>query len=137
MKRTLKIAVLVIFILVIGSALAFQKGLKMEPVSGTATLSWEKVDDTSITGYKIYYGENHRNNDCPPGGYKKNIEVGKIFEYTLNDLEPGQTYYFSVSALNAARKESCFSPETSKKISPAWKLYLGSLWKKIRGYYNR
>lgn len=103
-----------------------------EPPRGKAILSWSKVEDSSVSSYKIYYGKNRRNGDCPDGGYEKSKEVGNIGEYTLSDLEPGETYYFSVSAKNSAGKESCFSDEMNKKIPSKSKLFWETVWQKIR-----
>lgn len=128
MKRTLKIVALAILILVIGLWLFFRSERKIGTVKGTATLSWEKGEDANVASYKIYYGTAKRNSDCPPGGYEKNQEVGDVSEFTLDDLESGTTYYFSVSALNAAKKESCFSAEMKKEIPSAMMLNFSALW---------
>lgn len=105
-------------ILAVGGWLLAHAGtLKTMLAKGTATLSWDKVEDKGVTDYKIYYGTTPRNADCPPGGYAENQSVGNVSEHTLLNLEPGRTYYFSVTAYNAQKKESCFSEETQKTIS--------------------
>ncbi|MDR3559311.1 MAG: fibronectin type III domain-containing protein, partial [Candidatus Pacebacteria bacterium] len=89
-------------------------------VQGTAMLSWNGVSDSNISGYKIYYGTEPRNGNCPPGGYAQNINVGKNTRYTLKNLALGKTYYFSVTSYDSSGKESCFSKEMKKAIAPSF-----------------
>lgn len=133
MKKVLKFGGLILIIAAIGVwTLARSGKLELGPARGVATLSWEKGDDKSVTEYRIYYGASPRSGDCPPGGYEKNQSAGKNSEYVLADLEPGRVYYFSVSALNGAGKESCFSEEMKKEIASAPELYWEMFWKNIK-----
>jgi chitinase len=116
MKKYLKIIILGLFVLGI-LAFIFFRHYSPNASVGFATLSWNKNTDASITGYKIYYGTKPRSNDCPSGGYDNNIDVKNKTKYSFNDLQPGKTYYFSVTSYNGSGKESCFSPEMKKKIS--------------------
>jgi len=86
-------------------------------VMGDATLNWNPSAEEDLKGYRIYYGENPRTNDCPKGGYVEKIDVGKNTSYKVNNLENGKTYYFSVTSYNNGGKESCFSEEMHKTIS--------------------
>jgi hypothetical protein len=134
MAQKRKIIILAVLILGVFFWLLKSSGwLKANSSKGSATLSWNLSSDVSTIGYKIYYGTHPRDNDCPPGGYEKNQMVGKVSQFKLSNLEPGKTYYFSVSARNAIGKESCFSEEMHKKISSMPILYLQSLWQKVRG----
>lgn len=104
----------------------------VDNLEGQATLSWDESEEKNVT-YKIYYGETPRDNDCPPAGYAKSTAVKKGHDFTAKNLEPGKTYYFSVSAVGAGGKESCFSHEMSKKIPGKPKLF----WEKMRGKINK
>ena len=84
--------------------------------TGQAVLSWSASSDSTVKGYKIYYGTEPRKGDCPPGGYAKNLNAGKKPDYTINNLTIGKTYYFSVTSYNSSGKESCFSKEMQKTI---------------------
>ena len=90
------------------------------PSRGSAKLSWNANTELDLSGYKIYYGTTPRTGDCPDGGYAQNIKVGKVTSYTLDNLEPGKTYYFSVTSYNQAGKESCFSAQMSKNVPETW-----------------
>jgi hypothetical protein len=82
----------------------------------SALLSWEapkqNVDGsqlTDLTGFKVYYGQGSRN-------YSNVIPINDPATLELQiDLNPG-TYYFTVTAVNAADEESAFSGEVSKTI---------------------
>lgn len=116
MANRKKIFILIVFIIFMAAVLV-ARNYKFKPVAGSATLSWNANAEADVAGYKIYYGAAPRTGDCPDGGYAKNTDVGKVSQYTLNDLEAGQTYYFSVTSYNNSGKESCFSEEMSKSIS--------------------
>jgi len=111
-----KIILLVVLIAVV-AGIIFWLSHKDDNVFGSATLSWNQNSEADLAGYRVYYGTSPRTADCPPGGYARNINTGKNNKYTLMNLAPGQTYYFSVTSVNAAGKESCFSPEMKKTIS--------------------
>lgn len=134
MRRQKIMIVAVLAVIVAGwfAAPYARKLANFKDTKGTATLSWSAGDDT-VTGHKIYYGTTPRTGDCPPAGYEKNITTGKEANYVLTDLEPGHTWYFSVSALNAAGKESCFSEEMKKEIPGVKKLIWDKIWNKVRG----
>jgi hypothetical protein len=134
MQQKTKIAVLAVLILAVIFLLVLRSGrFNFGVPKGTANLSWNLSTDGNTTGYKIYYGTTPRNSDCPSGGYEKNQTVGKVGQFKLSNLDPGKTYYFSVSARNAAGKESCFSEEMHKKIQSTPSLYFKLFWQKVRG----
>ena len=118
MKSKIKPIVLVVLILLIAGFLYFKNFYHSMPsLTGQAVLSWSASADSTVTGYKIYYGPRPRKGDCPPGGYAQNINSGKNPNYTLLNLETGKTYYFSVTSYNDSGKESCFSKEMQKTIT--------------------
>jgi hypothetical protein len=93
------------------------RNLQLRQPDGEATLSWSANTETDLSGYKIYYGTMPRKGDCPKdGGYAKTVEAGNVTTYKLGKLDPGATYYFSITSLNNSGKESCFSPEMKKEI---------------------
>jgi hypothetical protein len=81
----------------------------------TATLSWaaptQRIDGTllvDLSGYKVFVGQT-------PGNYPRviNIAGASNTRYTVTGLGTG-TWYFSISAYDAAGLESDKSPEVSK-----------------------
>jgi hypothetical protein len=75
--------------------------------TSSATLSWNAVTGTTVSGYKAWYGT------VPD--QLQSINVGNVTSYTVNSLTVGRTYYFAVSAYNSAG-ESPLSNEVSKTI---------------------
>lgn len=74
----------------------------------SATLKWNAVTNTTVSGYRIYIGE-------VPKLYNRTTTVGPVTSATVNSLTVGKTYYFAVKAYNSAG-ESSFSNEVSKTI---------------------
>ena len=80
--------------------------LVVVPGDGEVTLSWDAaIDDVGVVGYKVYIGtvsvEDAGNDyDMDP------VEVGDVLESTVTGLENGVTYYFAMTALDAAGNES-------------------------------
>ena len=111
-----KIIFLMVLIAVVAGVI-FWRNHNGDKAIGSATLSWNQNTEKDLAGYKVYYGASPRTADCPPGGYAKNLNAGKNTKFTVTNLAPGQTYYFSVTSVNIAGKESCFSPEMKKTIS--------------------
>lgn len=108
-KKLILVGIIILIIVLFGLS-KYSLGLGEK-----ATLSWNAGDDNTA-GYKIYYGTSPRIGNCPPGGYTENIDVGKVTRYNLDNLESEKTYYFSVSAYNSDKKESCFSEEMKKDM---------------------
>jgi fibronectin type 3 domain-containing protein len=111
-----KIIYLMVLIAVV-AGIIFWRSYGSANATGSATLSWNQNKEADLASYKVYYGTSPRTADCPPGGYAKNQNTGKNTQYTILNLSPGQTYYFSVTSINTGGKESCFSPEMKKTIS--------------------
>jgi fibronectin type 3 domain-containing protein len=79
--------------------------------SSSATLSWDKSPGRDVKGYRLHYGTS------PARRYWRIIDVGKVTKYTISNLIAGKTYYFIVTAYNAAGKESPASNEISFIVS--------------------
>ncbi|MCU0977240.1 MAG: putative Ig domain-containing protein [Steroidobacteraceae bacterium] len=89
-----------------------------EPVTGTATLSWQpptsRTDGSTLTnlaGYRIHYGTS-------PGSYTQRITIGNagITSAVIEGLAPG-TWYFAATAYDTAGVESDYSNVGSKTIN--------------------
>lgn len=85
---------------------------------GAVTLNWtpptENTDGTplmNLAGYDIHYG-------TQSGDYPNSIPVDNpgLATYVVDNLTPG-TYYFSVSAVNAAGTESPLSSEVALTVN--------------------
>jgi hypothetical protein len=74
----------------------------------SATLTWNAVTSTTVTGYKVYVGE-------APSQYTRTISAGNVTTSTVSSLTVGRTYYFVVTAYNSAG-ESPSSNMVSKTI---------------------
>ena len=72
------------------------------------TLSWTAVPESSILGYKLYWGTMSQ-------AYDSHVDVGPNVSYTLAGLRSGVTYYFAVSAYNSGG-ESGLSAEVSSFV---------------------
>ena len=68
------------------------------PGDATVRLAWDAVNDSSVIGYYIHYGNNSPNR---PGScaYDQEQFVSSN-QGTVSDLGRGMTYYFAVSAYN-------------------------------------
>jgi len=78
----------------------------------SATLAWDAVPVTGVSGYRVYYG-------TAPGTYEQlpgqGIDVGNSTTYTATGLGSGTVYYFAVTAYNNVT-ESGYSNEVSKQM---------------------
>lgn len=126
-QNTKIITIIVIVLIVAFAAYGFFVSGVFFP--GRATLKWNANTEPNIAGYKIYYGTTPRTGDCPRGGYTKIIDVNNNTNYTVDKLRNNQTYYFSVTSYNSAKKESCFSQEMSKTIKITWRDFLNKFKK--------
>lgn len=77
---------------------------------GEVTLSWDPQtinDGSSIATYRVRYGTSS-------GVYTHSADAGLATSYTVKNLTSGQTYYFTVTALNASGDQCAPSPELAK-----------------------
>jgi hypothetical protein len=72
----------------------------------SVTLAWDPSLDPTIAGYRLYDGTSS-------GVYTQQIEVGNTTATLVSNLADGQTYFFAVTAYNAAGAESIPSNEVS------------------------
>jgi Fibronectin type III domain len=76
-----------------------------EAFCAQVTLAWDPVADSSLQGYKVYYGTASRN-------YPTSIDVRNVTTYQVTGLGGGTTYYFAVKSHNSSG-ESAFSNEVT------------------------
>ena len=88
-------------------------GTSAPPPSGSdsVTLAWDANDSTgdpatNTVGYRLYMGTSS-------GSYSQTTNLGNTTTATVSSLNPGSTYYFAATALNAAGVESPISEEIS------------------------
>jgi hypothetical protein len=77
--------------------------------AGSLKASWNANTEPDLAGYKIYYGESS-------GNYTNSINVGKVTQYTVNQLKDGVDYYFTITAFDTAGNESGYALEVSAKV---------------------
>lgn len=118
----MKIIYPLIFLLLIGCTNSGGSGSHTLTVVGngnTAQLAWvapiTNEDGTVLTnlaGFWIYYG------NIGSRSYTTSVRVDNpsITEYTIDNLEYGQTYYFTITAYNSLGFESTYSNEVSLTI---------------------
>lgn len=94
-SNTLKVALL----------LSLTYFLIIAPASAaSALLEWELSPSEDVVAYDIYFGERS-------GAYYGIIYVGQTNRIRVDDLVPGNDYYFAAKAITAAGLESSFSNE--------------------------
>ena len=86
--------------------------LLLSSVAQAATLTWAPNPEPGVTGYIVSVGTS-------PGTYTQNINVGNTTTYVLNDLDPYRTYYFAISAYDAAGLTSPYSGEVIRPAQAA------------------
>jgi hypothetical protein len=85
------------------------------------TLAWDQNPELDVVGYKIYYKA--ESSAAPLDGWGANegdspIVVGNLTSATISGLLDNQTYYFAVSAFNAAGVESALSDIVASAVVP-------------------
>jgi hypothetical protein len=75
------------------------------------SLEWDPSPSAGVVGYKAYFGSQ-------PHTYGVPVELGNQTYFTVEGLPPG-TWYFAVTAKDAAGMESGFSNEASETIAIA------------------
>jgi hypothetical protein len=76
------------------------------PGGYSVTLAWDRSPDSSVTGYRIYYG-------TASGSYSNNLAVGNVTKCTVPGLGNGVRYFFAATAYDANGVESRFSNEAT------------------------
>ena len=82
------------------------------PRRHSLSLAWNPVNDSRLSGYKVYYG-------TAPRKYTGQIDVGNVTTRTVSNLIDGATYYFAVTAYDASRLESAYSNEVVGAVPAA------------------
>ncbi|EKD93956.1 MAG: beta-1,3-glucanase [uncultured bacterium] len=95
----------------------YVENVKAVPADGEVQLRWDAAtDNVGVTGYKIYMGLH----SVSKAGDKYDldpIEVGNVLKTTVEDLDNNTTYYFAMTALDAAGNESeAYSYEVSATL---------------------
>ncbi len=85
--------------------------LKSVAVTPSVSLAWDSSSDSSVVGYKIYYGTNSHD-------YTTVVDVGNVTTALINLPAFGQTYYFAATTYDATGLESDFSSEANYLVSP-------------------
>jgi fibronectin type 3 domain-containing protein len=67
-----------------------------------------------VQGYRVYYGTSSRTYLQNKGS---GSNVGAATSYVVTNLTAGRTYYFSVTAYDAAGNESDYSSEATRLIN--------------------
>ncbi len=80
-------------------------------LGGTAVLAWKP--NANVVSYRVYYGTSSRSYLQPLGGGVPSVTPA----LTLSGLTSGQTYFFSVTGVDANGKETAYSDEMTKLIS--------------------
>jgi len=76
-------------------------------------LAWNPSINSSVTGYKIYYG-------VASGVYTSSVDVGNVTNATITGLSQNTTYYFAAKSYDAVGDSSPFSNEIKLMVySPA------------------
>src|ERR1700720_2558375 len=75
-------------------------------VAGDVILAWNADSDPSVVGYRLHSG-------TTSGVYTQTTEVGNALAVSVSNLVNGNTYFFVVTAYNAAQVESPASNEVS------------------------
>ena len=95
-------------------AAAFSMGLAnaaVIPGTKTVTLGWNAVPQTDIQGYRVSVG-------TQSGQYTQTLNTGTATSMPVDNLEVGQTYYFTVVAIGSTGLESPPSTELRLTIAP-------------------
>ena len=111
---------LAICCLIVSCALVFLQ----QPVwAMDVTLAWDAHAETTLAGYKIYYGRisggPYDDSASADGASPIDVPLGSLQnplspEFTVHDL-PSDTYYFVATAYDTEGDESLFSNEVSKR----------------------
>jgi len=84
--------------------------MKPSPILGSALLGWDANKEMDLAGYRVYMGTAPRTYNSISVLPKDRITA------TANNLQPGKTYFFAVTAFDSSNNESPFSTELSKTV---------------------
>jgi hypothetical protein len=75
-----------------------------EAHAGEVSLTWDANAESTIAGYKLYYGSSSKS-------YEYSVDVGNTTTYTLTNLPDDMSYYFAATAYDVYGNESDYSEE--------------------------
>ena len=81
------------------------------PGAHSAALAWEASTTGTVVGYNVY-------RSTTPGGPYSLVTVSPLsgLAYTDSNVQPGQTYYYVVTAIDGNGSSSIYSNEVSAVI---------------------
>lgn len=89
--------------------------------AGSAELTWDANTETDLASYKVYYDTSTHAGTCPTGYAQSTLATEDANAgYWFDNLTPGQTYYFQITALDTSDNESGCSTnpgEVSKVVT--------------------
>lgn len=98
------------FFLLIMASLVLLVTLSNKSAYGAqVTLAWDPSSDSSISGYKLYWGSQSKQ-------YTLYTDVGNITSETISNLQAGTIYYFAATAYDVQGNESSYSNEVSYTV---------------------
>ena len=80
--------------------------LSPRAVAASVTLGWDPLDDPSVVGYVLHYGQRS-------GHYINALQVTNGTSATVRGLAANTIYYFSITSYDSAGFESVYSDEIS------------------------
>lgn len=95
-------------------------GVTASPGNGAVTVSWRKVNDLNVRGYRLFYGDApHTFLGTGAAQGDSPIDVGDVTRLQLTNLENGKLYYFAIVAYDSSDPPqlSAFSPDVSARPS--------------------
>jgi hypothetical protein len=81
----------------------------------SVTLTWPGSADSSVVGYKVYYG-------VASGTHTNALDVGPATTATVSNLSASTRYYFAATAYNSSGVESPYSKETNAAFQAQFSL---------------
>src|SRR5579859_5494549 len=107
MKPLLKFPRVILRLLIATGLVATMSGFSQTQTN--VTLAWNPSTVTGIAGYNVYSG-------IVSQTYTNIVSLGNVTNVLVAGLNPGTTYYFSVTAVDASGLESPHSNETSYSV---------------------
>ena len=92
-------------------------GTSVPSIAASVSLQWDPNSETDLAGYRVYYKAD--SSELPFDGVEAvegaaPIDVQGLTTTTISGLDPGRTYYLSVTAYNKAGLESPYSKIVAK-----------------------
>jgi hypothetical protein len=94
--------------------------LNAAPGNGKVVLTWRKVNDLNVKGYRVFYGDSpHTFLGTGAAQGESPIDVGDVTRVEITSLENGKLYYYAVVSYDGSDppQQSVFSAEVSARPS--------------------